>query len=131
MSNQITNFRVAIVDGEPIVADTLAAILNLHGYEAKAHYCGESALADAKLSCPQVVLSEVGTRNIDGIEMALRIREGNPECRIILFTASPIRREIYSRIQDLGFEFLQRPLHPREVLDRGTEYCGNRESHEY
>jgi DNA-binding response OmpR family regulator len=116
LSNQITKFRVAIVDSEPIVADTLAEILNLHGYEAKAHYCGESALADAKLFCPQVVLSDVDTRKIDGIETALRFREGHPECRIILFTASPIRSEIYARIEDLGFEFLQRPLHPREVL---------------
>jgi DNA-binding NtrC family response regulator len=110
--------RIAVIDDEPIVADTLAEILRLHGYEAKAHYNGESALADAEKFCPQVILSDVCMGKVDGIEMAVRIRRSHPECRIILFTASPAFGEIHRRIDDLGFEFLKRPLHPWDVLVR-------------
>ena len=108
--------RVIVIDDEHIIADTLSEILKLHGYEAKAHYDGESALAEAKKFGPHVVLSDIRMQKMDGIETALRFREAYPECRIILFTASPLRADLYERICDLGFEFLQRPLHPREVV---------------
>ena len=116
MDNPVPMPRVAIIDDDPIVADTLAEILKLHGYEAKTHYNDESALADAQQFCPQVILSDVCMGKIDGIETALRIREYHPECRIILFTASPLSSDIYRRIDDLGFESLRRPLHPWDVL---------------
>jgi CheY-like chemotaxis protein len=116
MSTLPAKLRIAVIDDEHIVADTLVEILNLHGYEAKAHYSGESVLADLEQFHPHVVLSDVRMERIDGIETAIRIRAVQPGCRIILFTASPVRRRIYERIRDLGFEFLERPLHPSEVL---------------
>lgn len=116
MSDLISKPRVAVIDDEHIVADTLAEILMLHGYEAKAYYNGESALADTREFCPEVVLSDVCMEGIGGIETSVRIRASHPECRIILFTASPVRCEIHQRIDELGFEFLQRPLHPWDVL---------------
>jgi DNA-binding NtrC family response regulator len=116
MNHPKPRLRVAVIDDERIIADTLAEILKLHGYEAKAHYDGESALADAIEFCPNVVLSDIQMQKIDGIETALRFRESHPACRIILFTASPMSGELYERISRLGFEFLQRPLHPQEVV---------------
>ena len=116
MNRTIIKSRVTVIDDEPVIADTLAEILSLHGYEAKAHYSGESALASVGEFCPQVVLSDVRMEKMDGIETALRIRQSHPGRRIILFTASLVRSDIHRRIHDLGFEFLQRPLHPREVL---------------
>jgi DNA-binding NtrC family response regulator len=118
VSHLIARSRVFVIDAERIVADTLAEILNLHGYEAKAHYCGESALSDAKMFRPQVILSDVRMEKIDRIETALKLRDCLPGCRIILCTASPLRPEIYRRIDDLGFESLERPLHPWNVLTR-------------
>ena len=116
MKDTISRVRVAVIDNEHIIADTLAEILRQHGYEAKPHYNGESALVDAGWFRPDVVLSDIQIGTIDGIETALRIRENQPQCRIILFTASPVDRELYRKIDNLGFEFLRRPLQPREVL---------------
>ena len=116
MNHSKARTRVAVIDDERIIADTLVEILKLHGYEAKAHYDGESALVDAIWFRPNVVLSDVRMEKMDGIQTALRFRESHPDCRIILFTASPLRSDLYERICRLGFEFLQRPLHPREVL---------------
>jgi DNA-binding response OmpR family regulator len=116
MSESIPNARVAVVDDEHIVADTLAEILNNHGFQAKALYSGEAAVEEAKDFRPQIVLSDVRMGGIDGVEAAIRIRRLHPDCRIILFTASPVRHSIHAKIDLLGFEFIERPLHPREVL---------------
>lgn len=108
--------RIVVIDDEQIITDTLVQILAMHGYEARAHYNGETAIADAKHFRPEVIMSDVRMQPIDGIETAMRIRAFLPRCRMILFTASPVRTQIEKRIRELGFEFLQRPLHPREVL---------------
>ena len=116
MNERITKLRVVVIDDENIVADTLVQILTMYGYDARAHYSGETALADAKEFRPEVVLSDVQMGEIDGIETANRLRAILPACRIVLFTASPLRAGILERIRQLGFEYLERPLHPREVL---------------
>jgi CheY-like chemotaxis protein len=108
--------RVVVVDDEHIVADTLAEILSLHGYEAKALYSGEAAVEGAEEFKPETVLIDVRMQGIDGVEAAIQIRKLLPTCRIILFTASPVRHALQARISLLGFEFLQRPLHPWDVL---------------
>ena len=116
MSESISKARVAVVDDEHIVADTLAEILNNHGFQAKALYSGESAVDEVEDFRPQIILSDVRMGGIDGVEAAIRIRKLHPECRIILFTASPVRDSIHATIDLLGFEFIERPLHPQEVL---------------
>src|SRR4051794_38779493 len=116
MSRAIRRPRVAVVDDEPIVADTLAEILSLHGYESKALYSGEAAVEEAEDTRPEIVLIDVRLPGIDGVEAAIQIRKLHPACRIILFTASPAHHAIQARVGILGFEFLQRPLHPWDVL---------------
>jgi DNA-binding NtrC family response regulator len=116
MPEPASKARVAIVDDEHIIADTLAEILNSHGFQAKALYSGEAAVEDVHLFRPQIVLSDVRMGGIDGVEAAIQIRRLHPECRIILFTASPGRHSIHAKIDNLGFEFIERPLHPQEVL---------------
>jgi two-component system phosphoglycerate transport system response regulator PgtA len=115
MSEIAPGSRIAVIDDEPIVADTLVQILRMHGYEGRAYYSGEAALAVRGFR-PEVVLSDVRMPGMDGIETARRMRDVAPGCRIILFTASPLRNGSYEIIHQLGFEFLERPLHPREVL---------------
>jgi DNA-binding NtrC family response regulator len=116
MSESMSKARVAVVDDEHIIADTLAEILNNHGFQAKALYSGESAVEDVEDFRPQIVLSDVRMGGIDGVEAAIQIRRLHPECRIILFTSSPVRHSIHAKIDLLGFEFIERPLHPLEVL---------------
>ena len=116
MPESASKARVAVVDDEHIIADTLTEILNSHGFQAKALYSGEAAVEEVRDFRPQIVLSDVQMGGIDGIEAAMRIRRLYPECRIILFTASPVRHSIHVEIDRLGFEFIERPLHPQEVL---------------
>jgi DNA-binding NtrC family response regulator len=110
------NRRVLVIDDERIIADTLTEILELHGFEATPLYSGESALEWVENSRPDIVLSDIVMHQVDGVETAVRIRSLHPECRVILFSASLVSSANRRKINSLGFEFLQRPLHPKDLL---------------
>lgn len=109
--------RIIVIDDQHLIANTLAQILNQCGYDAAPFYSGEEALQQVSRSEPDVVLSDVRMHKLDGIQTALRIRILHPNCRVILFSASAISDEEQARIDDCGFEFLRRPLHPKDVLN--------------
>lgn len=116
MSGDVPKQRVLVIDDERLIADTLTKILRLHGYDSTALYSGEAALECIESVRPDVVLSDIRMRQVNGIETAMRIRELHPDCRVILFTATSISATERIGIEKLGFEFLQRPLHPQDVL---------------
>jgi DNA-binding response OmpR family regulator len=109
--------RIIVIDDQRLIANTLAQILNQNGYDAAPVYSGEEALERVKESQPDIVLSEVRMHKLDGIQTALRIRILHRNCRVILLSASDISIEEQTRIHDCGFEFLRRPLHPKDVLN--------------
>jgi CheY-like chemotaxis protein len=55
------------VDDEPVIASTLAAILRLHGYSATFFTSPFEALVAAKLTPPDLVISDVGERCVKPI----------------------------------------------------------------
>lgn len=118
-----TRPRVLVIDDERLIADTLREILELHGLDATAHYSGESALESVETVRPDIVLSDIRMHLLDGVETATRIRALHPLCRVILFSASTLSAANRHKIRHLGFEYLERPLHPRELLRRVMESC--------
>jgi len=108
--------KIIVIDDQHLIANTLAQILNQNGYDAAPVYSGEEALEQVNRSEPDVVLSDVRMHKLDGIQTAMRIQILHPNCRVILFSAAAISDEEQARIDDCGFEFLRRPLHPRDVL---------------
>lgn len=106
-----------IIDDEPVIADTLTVILRLKGYDAHTAYSGEEAIGIVKKIQPDIILSDIHMRQLNGIQTCLKIREMHPGCRVVLFTGQIVTEKERSKILDLGFEFLQKPLHPRAILD--------------
>jgi len=116
MTTESDGRTVLVIDDDRVLADTLSDILRKNGYTPVALYSGEEALELAGRFKPDVVLSDIRMSRLDGIEAAKRIRILHPACRIILFTAHTVSAALVQLIHGLGFELLQRPLHPERVL---------------
>ena len=116
MAKESDGQTVLVIDDDRVLADTLSEILRRHGYKPVALYSGEEALELAGRFRPDVVLSDIRMSELDGIEAAKRIRILHPACRVILFTAHTVSTALAHSIRGLGFELLQRPLHPERVL---------------
>jgi len=112
--------KVFVVDDETVIADTLTAILNMSGYEARAFYDGESALSACEIGCPECVISDVVMPGINGLSMAMQIRQRFPACKVLLFSGQAGTAAILEAAgaDGQGFEVLQKPVHPKDLLAR-------------
>jgi len=110
--------RVLVVDDERVIADTLATILNQNGFEASAVYTGAEAVARARTSRPDLVISDVIMQDMNGIEAAIRIRQSLPGCKILLFSGQAATADLLEKARAQGheFEILAKPVHPQDLL---------------
>ena len=113
-----TSTRILVVDDEALIADTIVQILNRNGFIAEAAYGGREAIAAARLSSPELILSDVLMPHVDGVEAAITIQKFLPDARIVLFSGQAATVEILARARKRGyhFELLAKPLHPTQLI---------------
>ena len=107
-----------MVDDEHLIADTVADILDRHGYQAIAVYGSKEALDEANGFCPDIVLCDIVMPEVNGVETAVALRRICPAVRIILFSGHAASSALLdrARVQGHEFEVLAKPIHPRELL---------------
>lgn len=112
--------RVLVVDDEQRIADTVAEILNAAGFEAIPAYDGWSALDAAGRFQPDYLLSDVLMPRMNGVELAITLRQTCPATRVLLFSGQAGISEILQSAQDRGFSFdlLAKPVHPSRLIER-------------
>ncbi len=113
---------IFVVDDEKCIADTLAVILRQSGYEASAFYDARSALEQIEFCCPALVISDVVMPGMSGLDMAVRIRERHPACKVLLFSGQAATLNILDMVGQRGYDFelLAKPIHPTDLLARVT-----------
>jgi CheY-like chemotaxis protein len=114
----VSSARVFVVDDEPVIASTLAAILKMHGYSATFFTSPQEALAAARLEAPDLVTSDVAMPGISGIELAIQMRAQYPNCKILLFSGQASTLDLMegARAQGYDFRLLQKPVFPSAFL---------------
>lgn len=112
--------RILVVDDEKCIAETLALILRSSGYEAAPLNDGQSALQECARSIPDLVISDVMMPLLNGIELAIQIKDRYPRCRIILISGLGGSFDLAEQASKKGynFELLSKPIHPVELLSR-------------
>jgi CheY-like chemotaxis protein len=110
--------KVLVADDEPVIADTLAMILNQSGFEARAAYSGERAIELAKAFEPEMLISDVIMANLNGIDAAIRIQALLPGIKILLFSGQAATADLLEKARARGYEFeiLAKPVHPQDLL---------------
>jgi CheY-like chemotaxis protein len=101
-----------------LIASTLAAILKPHGYSATFFTSPLEALAAARSSAPDLLISDVAMPGISGIELAIQMRAQYPDCKILLFSGQAASMDLLedARSQGHNFQLLQKPVHPSVML---------------
>jgi CheY-like chemotaxis protein len=98
--------RVLVVDDNQDAADSLGMLLEFLGAEVRVVHDGPAALEAIKAFKPAVVLLDLGMPNMNGLEVARRMRE-DPEARGITLVALTGwgQKEDRRRTTEAGFDY--------------------------
>lgn len=112
--------RILVADDERDIADLMATVFNMHGYEALAVYGGRQAVEAASYWSPDFFLSDLSMPGTDGVQAAIEICEAHPECMVLLLSAElEMSERIHEgRLRGLALQLLRKPISPADVLDR-------------
>jgi two-component system, sensor histidine kinase len=116
---QRPRLRILVVDDIADVADVLKMLLDLEGFETLVAYSGQTALESAREFRPDVVICDIGLPEMDGHEIARRLR-GDPKvasATLIALTGWGAEGEL-RRTRESGFDFhLVKPVDANALLD--------------
>ena len=119
--------RVFVVDDEPVIASTLAAILRMHGFSAKFFTSPLEALTAARAKSPDLLISDVEMPGLSGIDLAIQMRAQFPTCKILLFSGQPATLDLVdaARAEGHDFDLLLKPVLPTEMLSEIWKKVGS------
>ena len=111
--------KILVVDDERVIADSLAEILKMFGYDAVSAYSGEQAIQQALLQPFNVLLTDVMMPGVNGIQAAQEIIKLHRSCKVILISGNAATAELLREAESSGliFEILAKPIHPSVVID--------------
>ena len=111
-----TFMKILIVEDEQLLAESIMALLTANGFEAEAVYDGKSGLEYADLGIYDLVVLDVMLPELDGFQVAKRLRAAKCGTPILMLTA---RSGLEDRIEglDAGADYyLAKPFDSRELL---------------
>lgn len=111
---------IYVVDDENIIAQTLATILIGAGFSAIAFNDPNAALIAFSAVRPDILLSDVVMPGINGIELAIRIRQTHPRCKVLLLSGQLTTNDLLQKSKREGhnFDILAKPFPPDELLTK-------------
>lgn len=109
-----------VVDDQRLIADTLAEILTNAGFDAVPAHDGWEALDVAARFRPDWVLSDVVMPRMNGVELAIAIRQNYPGTEVLLFSGQAGISDILDEGTQRGyaFELIAKPVHPLRLIER-------------
>ncbi|MCC6756162.1 MAG: response regulator [Solirubrobacterales bacterium] len=101
--------NLLIVDDDRHIVAMLASLLEDAGFVVRKAYDGRSALQEAELSPPDLVLSDIAMPKLNGLALAQRLRDrGIP---VVLLSAA------VSNPQLTGIPFVAKPFDLDQILE--------------
>jgi CheY-like chemotaxis protein len=111
--------RVMVVDDNVDAAQMLGALLEAQGHAVSVAYDGRSALEEARRERPDVLLLDIGLPDMDGYELARRLR-AQPETTgaVLVALTGYGQQQDRSNAQAAGFDhYLVKPADLNQVND--------------
>lgn len=110
--------RIFVVDDEPLIASTLAAILKMNGFSTEFFTDPMDALDATASRMPDLLISDVLMPGLSGVELAILMRERKPDLEVLLISGQAGTADLLAGARKRGHRFalLQKPFLPKVLL---------------
>jgi len=111
----MSQFRIAVVDDEPIVVREIKRSLSKQGYEIETFLDGESVLKRLDRYEFDLFLCDLHLPGISGLDLLKAVRKRNPHCEAILITAYGTVDSAIEAIRSGAFHYVTKPIKMAEL----------------
>ncbi|NGZ84046.1 hybrid sensor histidine kinase/response regulator [Duganella aceris] len=110
--------KVLVVDDNEDAADSLAALLEIDGFDVRAVYDGAAAVAATAQSQPDMIIMDLGMPGMDGYETARAIRQRPGAERILMLALTGWgQSDARRRTLEAGFDHhLVKPVELEQII---------------
>ena len=125
--------KLLIVDDDAFIRAGITKNINWDDYGIASIETAEDGLEAFETSLwfkPDILLTDVKMPRIDGIELAKKVRENIPECKIIFMSAYSDKEYLKSAIRLSAVDYIEKPFRPsdlEEIIEKITQ-LGTKES---
>lgn len=110
----MSRLAVLVVDDEPGMRDTLAAILEQQGYRVASAPDGETASVAVQAEAFDVVVMDIRMPGRDGVSVLQEM--DNPPPQVILMTAYAVEERLRAAVDAKAFAIVHKPFETRRML---------------
>lgn len=124
-SNPVQPLRVLVVDDNADAANTLNMFLDASGHEVFTEYTAARAIERAQETTPHVCLLDIGLPEMDGYELARRLRTMPGMARTVLIAVTGYGQEQdKKKSTEAGFDYhLVKPVNTARLLTLLGQIC--------
>jgi putative two-component system response regulator len=107
-----TQSTILVVDDDHQVLESILLMLSAHGYQVVTADCAAEALDRLDDREIKVVLTDIRMPGMDGIELAAKIHERDPDLPVLIMTAYAETEVAVGALKSGAFDFIYKPLNP-------------------
>ena len=110
--------RILVVDDEPSIIDAVATALRYEGFEVLEARTGRDGLTQAQASQPDLIVLDVMLPDIDGLEVARRVRADGLDIPILFLSARDALDDKIAGFAAGGDDYVTKPFSLAEIVVR-------------
>ncbi len=110
--------RILVVDDEPSIIDAVATALRYEGFEVLEARSGRDGLAIAQTAQPDLIVLDVMLPDIDGIEVARRVRADGLDTPVLFLSARDALDDKIAGFAAGGDDYVTKPFSLAEIVVR-------------
>jgi two-component system, NtrC family, response regulator AtoC len=119
--------RILVVDDDASSLDSLSEVLQQAGYDVWRARSGAEALQHLQQALPDLVLTDLRMRDIDGMQVLASVRREHKEIPVIVMTAFTSMETAIDAIRNGAYDYISKPFkldQLRLVVGRALEQAG-------
>jgi two-component system OmpR family response regulator len=109
---------ILVVDDEPNITDLVATALRYEGFEVVTALSGRAALGEMAANRPDLLILDVMLPDLDGFEVARRLRQDGRRVPILFLTAKDATEDKVRGLTLGGDDYVTKPFSLEELIAR-------------
>jgi len=117
LTEETKKMTAMVVEDEAVANELLSSTFKNFFKDVTSAYNGKEALELFKEKRPDIVFVDIIMPELDGIELARRIREINPQQMVVVISASNDIQKISETIEIGVNSFIQKPIDTKKIIE--------------